>query len=68
MSEMKIQLHAYRAEDIPQMNAIWNRVMEYGEAFPQEEALDEASGAAFFAVQAYTAAAEETATGRVLGL
>lgn len=37
------------------------------EAFPQEKALDKASGAAFFAVQTYTVAAEETATGRVPG-
>lgn len=68
MSELNIRLRAYRAEDISQMNAIWNRVVEDGEAFPQEEALDEASGAAFFAAQTYTAVAEETATGRVLGL
>ena len=68
MSELNIQLRAYRAEDIPQMNAIWNRVVEDGEAFPQEETLDETSGAAFFASQTYTAVAEDTAAGRVLGL
>lgn len=49
------------------MNAIRNRMVEDGEAFPQEEALDKASGAAFFAAQTYTVAAEETATGRVPG-
>ena len=37
------------------------------EAFPQEKAPDKASGAAFFAAQTYTVAAEETATGRVPG-
>lgn len=38
------------------------------EAFPQEKAPDKASCAAFFfAAQAYTVAAEETATGRVPG-
>ena len=68
MPEMNIQLRAYRAEDIPQMNAIWNRVVEDGEAFPQEDALDEVSGAAFFASQTYAAVAEDTAAGRVLGL
>lgn len=36
-------------------------------AFPQEKAPDKASGAAFFAAQTYTVAAEETATGRVPG-
>lgn len=37
------------------------------EAFPQEKALNKASGAVFFAAQTYTVAAEETAAGRVLG-
>ena len=37
------------------------------EAFPQEKAPDKASGAAFFAAQIYTVAAEETATGRMPG-
>lgn len=37
------------------------------EAFPQEKAPDKASGAAFFAAQTYTVAAEETATGRMPG-
>ena len=37
------------------------------EAFPQEKAPDKASGAVFFDAQTYTVAAEETATGRVLG-
>ena len=37
------------------------------EAFPQEKAPDKAAGAAFFAAQTYTVAAEETATRRVPG-
>ena len=37
------------------------------EAFPQEKAPDKASGAAFFAAQTYTVAAEEAAAGRVPG-
>lgn len=42
-------------------------MVENCEAFPQEKALDKASGAAFFAAQPYTVAAEETAAGRVPG-
>ena len=38
------------------------------EAFPQEKAPDKAFCAAFFAARTYTVAAEETATGLVLGL
>ena len=49
------------------MNAIWNEVVEEGIAFPQEELLDETSGAAFFAEQTYCAVAEDE-SGRVLGL
>ena len=37
------------------------------ESFPPETAPDHASGAAFFAAQTYTVAAEETATGRMPG-
>ena len=37
------------------------------ESFPQEKAPDKASGAAFFAAQTYTVAAEEAAAGRVPG-
>ena len=49
------------------MNAIWNEVVEEGIAFPQEELLDETTGAAFFAEQTYCAVAEDE-SGRVLGL
>ena len=44
------------------MIRIWNEVVEEGIAFPQEEVLDMASGAAFFASQSYTGVAEEDGT------
>lgn len=59
-------VRAYRDSDLPEMIRIWNEVVEEGVAFPQEECLDEASGAAFFAEQTYTAVAEED--GKVYGL
>ena len=52
----------YRQEDLPAMTAIWNEVVEEGNAFPQDEPLDEEAGAAFFASQSYTAVAEEDGT------
>lgn len=64
----KIKIRAYTREDVPAMIAIWNEVVEEGVAFPQEECLDETSGAEFFASQTYSAVAENTADGRILGL
>ena len=53
-------------EDLPEMIAIWNEVVEEGVAFPQEEPLDRESGRAFFAGQSHTGVAEEDGT--LLGL
>ena len=59
-------VRAYRTEDLPAMIAIWNEVVEEGVAFPQEEYLDERTGAEFFAAQSYNGVAEED--GDVVGL
>jgi len=59
-------VRAYRTEDLPAMIAIWNEVVEEGVAFPQEEFLDESTGAEFFAAQSYIGVAEED--GKVVGL
>ena len=48
------------------MISIWNGVVEEGVAFPQEEFLDESTGAEFFAAQSYNGVAEED--GKVVGL
>ena len=63
----EIQIRAYTAQDVPEMVKIWNEVVEDGVAFPQEDLLDDRSGAAFFAAQTYNAVAVD-AQGRVLGL
>ena len=55
-------IREYRQEDLPAMTAIWNEVVEEGNAFPQDEPLDEEQGAAFFASQSYTGVAEEDGT------
>lgn len=59
-------VRAYRTEDLPVMISIWNEVVEEGVAFPQEEFLDESTGAEFFAAQSYNGVAEED--GNVVGL
>ena len=53
-----MQIRQYREADLPEMNAIWNKVVEDGEAFPQEETLTEETGRAFFTSQSYTGVAD----------
>ncbi len=50
------------------MISIWNEVVEDGIAFPQTELLNDRTGAEFFSSQTYCGVAEDTDTGRVLGL
>ena len=52
-------IRKYVDRDLPEIIRIWNEVVEEGIAFPQEELLNEDSGARFFSVQSYTAIAEE---------
>ena len=63
-----IRIRRYEEKDIGAMVSIWNEVVEDGIAFPQEECLTAASGAAFCSGQTHAAVAEETETGAVLGL
>lgn len=65
---MKIEVRAYRQEDLGEMIAIWNEVVEDGVAFPQEELLNEETGRHFFAEQTCSAVAEDVDTGRICGL
>ena len=60
-------IRPYIPADLPAMIAIWNEVVEEGVAFPQEETLDAASGAAFFAAQSRSAVALDD-RGTVVGL
>ena len=63
---MKLLVREYVQADLPAMIQIWNEVVDDGIAFPQEEPLDLASGAEFFAAQSYAAVAE--VDGAVKGL
>lgn len=62
-----VTIRGYQSADLPAMTAIWNEIVEEGIAFPQEDALDEASGTAFFAGQTYCGVAVD-AEGSILGL
>ena len=68
MQEVKcMTIRAYTPDDLPGMIAVWNEVVEDGNAFPQETLLDEASGADFFAAQSYCGVAADE-SGKVTGL
>ena len=61
-------VRAYEEGDLDAMVRIWNEVVEDGIAFPQEELLDEAAGAAFFAAQTHCGVAEDEDSREVRGL
>lgn len=55
-------IRGFTKEDIPQMIAIWNDIVEDGVAFPQLELLDEESGYELFASQSFTGVAVRAIT------
>lgn len=63
---MEIKVRAYTERDIPEMISIWNEVVDEGNAFPQEERLDDRSGTEFFAAQSRCGVAEKD--GEILGM
>lgn len=63
---MSVQVRAYRQSDLKDMIRLWNEIVEEGAAFPQEEFLDDESGAEFFSEQTFAGVAEDN--GRILGL
>lgn len=65
---MNIQIREFQKEDTQAANAIWNKVVEDGVAFPQLEKLDEKSGLEFLGSQTYTGIAYDEETGRIVGL
>ncbi|MGN0106493.1 MAG: GNAT family N-acetyltransferase [Hominilimicola sp.] len=65
---MNIKVREFTNQDIAEANAIWNKVVEEGVAFPQEELLDEKTGIEFFKSQSFTGIAYNEATGEIIGL
>mgnify|MGYP000829370136 CR=1 len=61
-------VRAYEKRDLKSMIKIWNEVVEEGVAFPQEELLNDITGAEFFASQTYTAVAEDENSRTIHGL
>ena len=65
---IKMIVRAYEKRDLGAMIRIWNEVVEEGVAFPQEDFLNEETGAAFFASQTYCAVAEDECDHTIRGL
>ena len=65
---MMIKLRAYKKADADAVMAIWNQVVEEGNAFPQEECLTKDKADAFFREQTYTGVAEDRDSGDIVGL
>ena len=61
-----MHIREYTHADLAAMITIWNEIVEEGIAFPQEQTLNNKSGADFFAAQSYCAVAEES--GSIVGL
>ena len=61
-------VRAYEKRDLGAMIRIWNEVVEEAKAFPQEELLNEVTGAEFFASQTYSAVAEDENDHKIYGL
>lgn len=61
-------VRAYETKDLESMIQIWNEVVEEGIAFPQEELLNDITGAEFFASQTYSAVAEDENSHTIQGL
>lgn len=64
----EIYIREYEDKDVAYMVEIWNEVVRDGIAFPQEEFLDENTGAKFFKEQSYCGVAVDSEKGVVLGL
>ena len=57
MKQKTINIRKYREVDLYDMIAIWNEIVEAGDAFPQEEPLTRETGEEFFSTQTHTGVA-----------
>ena len=65
---MNIIVRSFEERDLPAMREIWNHVVDEANAFPQEEGLGAEEADPFFAGQTVSAVAEDTESGRIVGL
>ncbi len=63
-----IKVKGFLRADIKEVNAIWNKVVEDGRAFPQEIPFSDEQGIEFFEGQTYTGVAYDTETNEIVGV
>ena len=63
----KLTIRKCETGDLDSMIAVWNEIVEAGDAFPQEEPLTRESGAAFFSAQTFVGVAVDEDDG-IVGL
>ncbi len=63
---MEVEVRPYRDEDLPAMAAIWNRVVEDGMAFPQQDAVRPEEEKEFFG--SFSACSVAEMDGRIVGM
>ena len=65
---MNITIREYTEADTEALREIWNQVVDDGIAFPQEDRLTEKTAREFFSEQTFTGVAEDTDSGKTVGL
>ncbi|MBO5374441.1 MAG: GNAT family N-acetyltransferase [Clostridia bacterium] len=63
-----IEVKGFLREDIEEVNAVWNKVVTDGRAFPQSEPFDIENGIKFFESQTFTGVAYDTETNEIVGV
>ncbi len=63
---MEVQVRPYGPQDLPAMTAIWNRVVEDGQAFPQTESVSDGEAEEYFGSFSHCGVAEYD--GRIVGM
>lgn len=65
---MEIKICAWSDKDLASMLKLWNQIVEQGEAFPQEERLNEQNARDFFQSQSFCGVAKNLPDEEICGL
>ena len=65
---MYIKIREYTEADTESIGEIWNQIVDEGVAFPQEDRLTNKTAKEFFSEQTYTGVAEDSDSGKAVGL
>lgn len=63
-----IKVKKFSSKDINEVNAIWNKVVTDGNAFPQSEPFNSEDGIKFFESQTFTGVAYDTESEEIVGV